>query len=155
MDKVDKETRSRIMAGIKGKDTKPELLIRRFLFKSGFRYRIHAKNLAGKPDLVLSKYKLVIFVHGCFWHRHEGCKLAYVPKSHVMQWLRKFSDNVRRDTNQIQLLMSLGWNVLIIWECGLQKKEIALEWLPDYIRQGPCEYREWPILGQDTLINNL
>lgn len=143
------------MASIKSKDTKPELLIRRFLFKSGFRYRLHVANLPGKPDLVLSKYKLVIFVHGCFWHRHKGCKLTYVPKSNVEQWLNKFNDNVRRDTNQVHQLINSGWKILIIWECALRKNEINLAWLPDYIRKGPYEYREWPIIQQDTLVKNL
>jgi len=137
------------MASIKSKDTKPELLIRRFLFKLGFRYRLHVTNLPGKPDLVLSKYKLVIFVHGCFWHRHKDCKLTYVPRSNVDKWLKKFSENVCRDTNQVQRLISSGWKVLIIWECGLRKNKPALEWLPDYIIKGPSEYREWPIIEQD------
>ena len=136
------------MAGIKSKDTKPEILLRRFLFKHGFRYRLHAANVLGKPDLVLSKYKLVIFVHGCFWHRHKGCKLAYVPKSNVEVWLNKFSNNVRRDTNQVQQLIISGWKVLIIWECGLRKNEVALEWLPDYLRSGPDDYMEWPVIQQ-------
>lgn len=149
-DIVDKETRSRMMAGIKGKDTNPELLLRRFLFKSGFRYRLHAPNVVGKPDLVLPKYKLVIFVHGCFWHRHKGCKLAYIPKSNVERWLNKFSDNVRRDANQVHQLISSGWKVLIIWECGLRQNEIDLEWIPGYLRKGPDDYKEWPMIQQQN-----
>ena len=143
-DIVDKARRSRMMAGIKGKNTKPELLVRRFLFKSGFRYRLHDINIVGKPDLVLPKYKLVVFVHGCFWHRHKGCKFGYTPKSNVSKWIDKFDKNMERDKFQVQQLISSGWRVLIIWECGLRKSEMDLRWLPEYILHGSDSLREWP-----------
>ncbi len=151
-DIVDKATRSRMMAGIRGKDTEPEMLVRRFLFKSGFRYRLHDSIIPGKPDLVLPKYKLVIFVHGCFWHRHKGCKLAYTPKSNIDRWMNKFRDNVQRDANQVQQLISAGWKVLIIWECGLRQNNSTLEWMPDYLRKGPDDYKEWPVTEQQNSI---
>lgn len=140
------------MARIRGKDTKPELLVRHFLFKSGFRYRLHDPNILGKPDLVLPKYKLVLFVHGCFWHRHKGCKQAYIPKTNIDRWMNKFKANLLRDAHQVQLLISAGWRVLIIWECGLRKNEVTLEWLPDYLKKGPDDYKEWPIIQQNDLL---
>lgn len=100
-DIVDKKTRSKMMAGIGSKNTKPEIYIRRFLFSRGFRYRLHDKNLPSSPDIVLYKYRVVIFVHGCFWHKHQGCKLSYVPKSNTIKWQEKFSANVIRNKKQI------------------------------------------------------
>lgn len=144
-DIVDAKTRSRMMAGIKGKDTKPELRLRQFLFKSGYRYRLHVSGLTGRPDLVFPKYKLVIFVHGCFWHRHKGCALAYTPKSNIERWIKKFDDNVGRDFDQVQKLVSSGWRVLIIWECGLRKNDSDLDWIIKYLEKGPDSYKEWPV----------
>lgn len=120
-DIVDSQTRSRMMAGIRGKDTKPELILRRSLHAQGFRYRLHAKGIPGKPDLVLPKYKAVIFVHGCFWHRHEGCRYATTPATRPEFWAEKFAANVRRDRATCQTLKARGWRVATVWECALRK----------------------------------
>ena len=109
---------SRNMAAIKGKNTKPEILIRKELFRRGFRFRIHDKKLPGKPDIVLPKYKAVIFVHGCFWHRCPQCNLA-LPKSNVDYWRTKFEKNIERDRRKEQSLTELGWDVWTIWECDI------------------------------------
>lgn len=121
MDIVTPEVRSGMMSGIRGKDTAPELKVRRFLHANGFRYRLHRKDLPGKPDIVLPKYKACTFVNGCFWHRHKGCKLASEPKSREEFWNRKFSENVARDQRNIKALQAAGWRVAVIWECGLRK----------------------------------
>ena len=121
-DIVDPITRSRMMAGIRGKDTKPELLIRRELHRVGFRYRLHVKHLPGKPDLVLPKYKAVIFIHGCFWHAHD-CHLFRLPKSRTTFWKDKITRNIERDKSNIEVLQKAGWRILIIWECSLKGKE--------------------------------
>lgn len=134
-DIVDRKTRSRMMAGIRGKDTKPELVLRRALHARGFRYRLHAANLPGRPDLVLPRYRTVIFVHGCFWHRHEGCRYATTPASNVAFWERKFRQNVERDREVRKRLKEAGWRVAIVWECGLkgdgveETVEMVAEWL--------------------------
>jgi DNA mismatch endonuclease (patch repair protein) len=116
-----KETRSYNMSRIRSKDTKPEMLVRKFLHKNGFRYRLHVKNLPGKPDIVLPKYKTVIFIHGCFWHGHEGCKYFVVPKTRTEWWLNKIQGNANNDTNAEANLKSAGWNIITIWECELKK----------------------------------
>jgi len=109
------------MSQIKGKDTKPEILIRKFLFSKGFRYRLHDKKLPGKPDIVLPKYKTVIFINGCFWHGHENCKYFVIPKTRTDWWLQKIQRNKHSDTDNFQVLHELGWNVLTIFECELKK----------------------------------
>lgn len=111
------------MSRIKGKDTKPELIVRTLLHSMGYRYRLHQKNLPGKPDIVLKKYNAVIFVHGCFWHRHKGCKFAYEPKSRQEFWQRKFLENEARDKINQSTLGKLGWKVLVIWECEVDNIE--------------------------------
>lgn len=116
-----KETRSYNMSRIKSKNTKPEMLVRQFLHKNGFRYRLHVKNLPGKPDIVLPKYKTVIFIHGCFWHGHEGCKYYVVPKTRTKWWLDKIGNNHIKDITAQTKLLGLGWDVLTIWECSLKK----------------------------------
>ena len=123
-----KETRSYNMSRIKGKDTKPEMLVRKFLFAHGFRYRLHDKKLPGKPDIVLPKHKAVIFVHGCFWHGHEGCKYFVVPRSRTDWWLSKISGNISNDNKKKSELRELGWNVITIWECDIRpgKREATL-----------------------------
>lgn len=145
-DIVDKQTRSRMMSGIRGKDTQPEMKVRRFLHAKGFRYRLHVRALPGKPDICLPKYHTVIFVQGCFWHRHKGCGLSYVPASNKDRWLSKFQQNVKRDRRNIDLLIRAGWRVIVLWECGLRRHEITLlDWLPDVIRQGNGDpVIEWP-----------
>lgn len=117
MDRISEERRSWNMSRITSKDTKPEIRVRSFLHRSGYRFRLHVKVLPGRPDIVLPKYKTVIFVHGCFWHRHPGCKYAYTPKSRIDFWENKFAANVKRDRSKRQLLESLGWKVLTVWEC--------------------------------------
>ena len=111
------------MAAILGKDTKPELMIRRGLHAKGFRYRLQGRGLPGRPDLVLPKHHAVIFVHGCFWHRHKGCSACYTPKTRTEFWENKFGDNVRRDRRNTKLLRQQGWRVLVVWECELSEIE--------------------------------
>lgn len=122
------ETRSYNMSQILGKDTKPEMMVRKFLHGNGFRYRLHVKDLPGKPDLVLPKYNSVIFVHGCFWHAHEGCKYFKIPTTRTEWWKNKLFGNRERDKKYIRQLEDLGWNVIVIWECELkpEKKEKTL-----------------------------
>ena len=117
MDIVDRETRSRMMSRIRDRDTKPELAVRRLAHSMGYRFRLHRRNLAGSPDLVFPGRRKVIFVHGCYWHRHPGCRFAYSPKTNVDFWNEKFSSNVARDTSVISQLESEGWEPLVIWEC--------------------------------------
>lgn len=112
--------RSYNMSRIKGKNTKPEMLVRRFLHSQGYRYRLHAKNLPGKPDIVLPKYKTVIFVHGCFWHGHQGCKYYVVPKTKTDWWLNKINGNIANDHKKKLAIQELGWRVITLWECDLK-----------------------------------
>lgn len=121
MDVHDKETRSYNMSCIKGKNTKPEEMVRKFLFSKGFRYRKNDKRLPGSPDIVLPKYKTVIFVNGCFWHGHEGCKYFVWPKSNEEFWKNKIKTNIERDNKKIEQLEELGWKVIIVWECELKQ----------------------------------
>lgn len=121
-DIVDKATRSRMMSGIKGKDTKPELAIRAALHKRGFRYRLHDRKLSGHPDLVLPKYKAVVFVHGCFWHRHR-CHLFKWPKTRRQFWKAKLNGNVRSDRRNYKQLREDGWRILTVWECALKGRK--------------------------------
>lgn len=117
MDVHSPETRTYNMSRIKGKNTKPEIAIRKWLWSRGYRYRLHVKGLPGKPDIVLTRLKTIVFVHGCYWHRHPGCKYAYEPKSRVEFWTAKFVDNVDRDKRNQNALMEMGWRVVVIWEC--------------------------------------
>jgi DNA mismatch endonuclease (patch repair protein) len=118
-----KEVRSYNMSRIKSKDTKPELIVRKFLFSKGYRYRLHYKKLPGKPDLVLPKYKTVIFINGCFWHAHGECKYAVTPKSNQEYWLPKIEKNKGKDIVAYQQLAKMNWKVIVIWECMLKKNE--------------------------------
>ncbi len=120
MDTVSPEERSRIMSHVKGRDTTPEKRVRSLLHSMGYRFRLQRADLPGKPDIVLPKFKTVIFVNGCFWHRHPGCKRATLPKSNAEFWRQKLEKNVARDRRNIQTLKDLGWYVLIIWECELK-----------------------------------
>lgn len=115
-----KATRSYNMSQIKSKDTKPEILVRKFLFSKGYRYKLHDKNLPGKPDIVLPKYKTVIFINGCFWHGHKGCKYFVIPKTRTKWWLDKINRNRTNDKRKTTALKKLGWKVLVIWECQLK-----------------------------------
>lgn len=151
-DIVDKSTRSRMMAGIQAKNTRPEILLRRILHRAGFRFRLHQKQLPGSPDLVLPRYRTVIFVHGCYWHRHPRCRLAYIPKTRTEFWQEKFGGNVARDLRDTDALLAAGWRVVIVWECGLRavaKGEKSLDWLIEEL-QGPLPAAalriEWPVL---------
>ena len=123
MDVHDQKTRSYNMSRVKGKDTKPEEIVRKYLFSQGFRYRKNDKRLPGKPDIVLPKYKTVIFVNGCFWHKHEGCKYFVWPKSNFEFWKEKIESNIVRDKKQYEELKNAGWHVIIVWECELKKKQ--------------------------------
>jgi len=132
-DRHSNEQRSYNMSKVRSKDTKPEMIVRRFLFSGGFRYRLHDKNLPGKPDIVLSKYKTVIFVNGCFWHGHEDCQYAAIPKTRTAWWDAKIKKNVYNDEAAWTRLKNEGWNVIVIWGCGL-KKEIEADTLNNVAR---------------------
>lgn len=121
------------MSRIKSKDTTPERIVRSFLHHNGFRFRLHVKDLPGHPDIVLPKYKTVIEVRGCFWHRHPGCRQATTPSTNIDFWQEKFKRNVDRDRNTEKRLNELGWNLIVVWECELQN-EGFLEILPDKIK---------------------
>lgn len=129
-DRMSREQRSRSMASVKGKDTKPEMIVRKFLFSKGLRYRLHDKKLIGHPDIVLKKYKTVIFIDGCFWHGHDGCKFFKIPKSNVFYWENKIRKNKARDISADYVLQTEGWRVIRLWECELMKlsdREESLE----------------------------
>jgi DNA mismatch endonuclease (patch repair protein) len=111
------------MSQISGKDTKPEMIVRKFLHANGFRYRLHVKELPGKPDLVLPKYNTVIFVHGCFWHVHEDCKYFKIPQTRSEWWKEKLYGNKERDEKKIEELKEMGWKVIVVWECDLKSKK--------------------------------
>lgn len=130
-DIVDRATRSRMMAGIKTRDTTPERLVRSHLHRAGLRFRLQAAELPGRPDLVLPRWNAVVFVHGCYWHRHPGCRYATTPATNVSFWKKKFDANVSRDTRNIAALRRAGWRVFVVWEC----------------RTGPC--------ALDTLTRNI
>ena len=117
----DSATRSYNMSRIKGKDTKPELLVRKYLHSKGFRFHLHDSKLPGKPDIVLSKYHTVVQVHGCFWHKHEGCKYFVIPKTRTEWWLAKINRTVERDKENKIKMDLLGWKTLVVWECELKK----------------------------------
>lgn len=146
VDTVSTEKRSRMMSGIRGKDTKPEMLVRRFLHGLGMRYRLHDRRLPGSPDLVFSRYRVVLFVHGCFWHRHRGCRYATTPASNSAFWEAKLDGNAQRDRLALNRLESLGWRAIVVWECGLRSVDAQsmLVWLPDSIRSGHESLVEWP-----------
>jgi DNA mismatch endonuclease (patch repair protein) len=120
-DTLSAEKRSWNMSKVKGKNTKIELTVRKYLFSKGFRYRVNVRNLPGKPDIVLKKYNTVIFIHGCFWHRHPGCKDATTPKTRTGFWESKFKKNVQNDIINIEALRQTGWQVIILWECQIEK----------------------------------
>ena len=128
-DKHSKEVRSYNMSQIRSTNTKPEELVRKYLFAKGFRYRKNDKRYPGKPDIVLPKYRTVIFVNGCFWHKHEGCRYFVWPKSNIEFWKEKITKNINRDNKNYCELEAMGWNVLIVWECELKKdiREKTLE----------------------------
>lgn len=137
-DVMTKEQRSHCMAAIKGKDTKPEMIVRRYLFSRGLRFRVQVRKLPGNPDIVLPKYKTVIFVNGCFWHGHEGCKYFRLPKSNIEFWKEKIDRNIARDIRNDGELKALGWHVIRVWECDIKKvsaREVYLQNLYNSITQ--------------------
>ena len=142
-DSVDPETRSRMMSGIRGRDTKPELVVRRYLHQAGFRYRLHARALPGRPDLVLPKWTAAIFVNGCFWHGHEGCKYYRVPATRTDFWLHKIHSNRLRDSQNVELLAEQGWRVATVWECATRDTVAQLDELRAWIQspQGILDLR--------------
>jgi len=114
------------MSRIRSRDTNPEKKLRSLLHKAGYRFRIHVRQLPGRPDIVLPKYRTVIFVHGCFWHRHAGCKYAYTPKSRIEFWENKFLGTIERDLKKTNALVTTGWQVLVVWECELANAQVVL-----------------------------
>jgi DNA mismatch endonuclease (patch repair protein) len=132
-DVLTKEQRQRNMRNIKGKDTKPELILRRALHAAGFRYQLHRSDLPGKPDLVFPKYRAVIFVHGCFWHRH-GCRFTTTPATRKEFWERKFRENVERDLRNVEKLTRANWRVYVVWECALKNKIDELDIIDSVFR---------------------
>lgn len=125
VDVVSLADRSRMMAGIQGKNTKPELIVRRMLFASGYRFRLHRRDLPGAPDIVMPGRKVAVFVHGCFWHMHEGCRFAKMPATRSEFWRIKLEANVARDRRAVESLRALGWRVLCVWECSTRDTEAA------------------------------
>ena len=124
MDKLSPEQRSKNMAAVKGKNTTPEIRVRRMLHKMGYRFRLHRKDLPGKPDIVLPRYRLCIFVHGCFWHQHPGCKRATIPDSNREFWVKKFQGTLERDEHAKKELAAQGWHICIIWECETKNEAL-------------------------------
>lgn len=140
-DIVSSQVRSAMMAGIKGKNTKPELIVRKALFAAGYRFRLHRRDLPGTPDVVLPKRRIAIFVHGCFWHAHQDCPLAKLPATRTDFWKNKLAGNVSRDLLSIESLRKLGWRVLTVWECfvrPMQDPEILMASLSEWIEGEEC-----------------
>lgn len=151
-DIVDTQTRSRMMAGIRGKDTKPELVLRRALHTRGFRYRLHRKEIQGKPDLVFPRFRAVVFVHGCFWHRHSECRFTTTPSTRPEFWQAKFAANVARDNAVGAGLVEAGWRMATVWECALRKQEqveAAADRLGAWLRFGATQIE----IGETELSN--
>lgn len=132
-DIVDPATRSRMMSGIGGRNTKPEIIVRKALFAAGFRFRLHRKDLPGRPDIVLPGRRIAVFVHGCFWHAHRGCRYAKTLASRREIWEAKLAANVERDRRAINALLSAGWRVLVVWECATRSAEMRVA-LPELLR---------------------
>lgn len=129
-DHLSSERRSWNMSRVRSRDTVPEMLVRSALHRTGYRFRLHRDSLPGKPDIVLPKHRTVVFVHGCFWHRHKGCRYAYKPKSRVAFWKAKFESNVKRDHRNMRELSRLGWKVVTVWECEAARSNIWLQRMP-------------------------
>lgn len=143
MDVVSAVKRSEMMSGIRGRDTRPERQVRAYLHAHGLRFRLHRKDLPGRPDVVLPKYRVAVFVHGCFWHRHPGCKYTTSPSTREVFWQQKFAANVERDLRNQETLLRTGWRVLIIWECGL-KSNLNLGATLQWIKGGQGTMLVWP-----------
>lgn len=136
-DTISADERSHIMSLVKGKDTRPEMLVRRLLHSAGFRYRLHDAELPGKPDLVFSRKRKVIFVHGCFWHCHKGCSQARIPKSNQEYWLAKLEGNKARDETNLRKLRDTGWQTLVVWECELRDLDSLALRLQSFLLDAP------------------
>ncbi|TIS58447.1 MAG: DNA mismatch endonuclease Vsr [Mesorhizobium sp.] len=148
-DIVNKETRSRMMAGIRGKDTKPETVLRHALHARGFRYRLHARHFPGRPDVLFPKFGAAIFVHGCFWHRHEGCRYTTTPATRPEFWQSKFAANVARDEAAHTALLGIHWRVATVWECALRRGdqvEAVAELLAGWLRSEVVQFE----VGEDN-----
>lgn len=157
MDKLTKEQRHRCMSAIKGRNTKPELLVRKFLFSRGFRYRLNHPRLPGHPDIVLRKYRTVIFVNGCFWHGHQGCKYFVLPKSNTEFWQNKIERNQKRDLEERKKLAAMGWHCLTVWECQLKPKNRqqtleALEYMLCHIYLEDRRIKPYEVAEEDSLM---
>lgn len=135
MDRLTPQERSANMSRIRGKDTKPEMRLRRYLHSRGLRYRLHARDLPGSPDIVLRPSRLAVFVHGCFWHRHEGCRLTTLPTTNKSFWQEKFARNVKRDREVQAALQRLGWETMIVWECQTRDESQLIDLAEDILRQ--------------------
>ena len=127
--------RSALMARIRGKDTTPELVVRRLLHSLGYRYRIHRADLPGTPDIAFIGRRKAIFVHGCFWHQHEGCHKANMPKTRMDYWRKKFSANQKRDYRKLMELANMGWDVLVVWECETKNQELLVDTLKEFLER--------------------
>lgn len=123
MDVLTPEQRHKNMSRIRSKDTRPEIAVRSLLHKLGFRFRINVRNLPGTPDIVLPKYRTVVFVNGCFWHRHKGCKFASTPATNALKWEKKFQENIKRDERNFKNIQQLGWSIIVVWECEIRNLE--------------------------------
>jgi DNA mismatch endonuclease (patch repair protein) len=141
-----------MMAGIRSANTNPEIIVRKILHSQGFRYRLGAKAVNIVPDIVLPKYKVSVFVHGCFWHRHEGCKYTTTPKTHSEKWKNKFETNILRDYRTVKTLIGAGWRVVIIWECWTKRK-LDISWLYAWIKLSDASYVSWPEIN-DSIQHN-
>lgn len=135
MDRITKEKRSEIMSRIRGKNTSPEMIVRKLVYSLGYRYRLHGKNLPGKPDLVFAGRKKVIFVHGCFWHCHK-CKSGHLPKSRLEYWLPKLEANKRRDAENSEELIKRGWKILVLWQCEIKDISALKEAIISFLDTG-------------------
>lgn len=135
-DKITPEQRSRTMRAVKSKDTKPEMVVRRMLHRLGYRFRLHRKDLPGKPDIVLPRHKKVIFVHGCFWHGHAGCRQATRPTSNVAYWSDKIDGNIMRGRHHLQQLDQQGWHCLVLWGCAIKDQEALRKGLQAFLGNG-------------------
>jgi DNA mismatch endonuclease (patch repair protein) len=133
VDTISVSERSHVMSLVRAEDTRPEMIVRRLVYSAGYRYRLHGKKLPGKPDLVFATRRKVIFVHGCFWHKHENCALARMPKSNQAFWSAKLNGNKARDARQYARLREMGWGVMVVWECELKDLDVLKRRIVDFL----------------------